>query len=373
MLDVHKRMHAIRSAPDFAGGDPIPYVTADLVKENGHFLCFDEFQITDIADAVIMRRLFEKLFRAGVIVVATSNRPPGDLYKNGIQRDLFVPFIGMLERRAEIHDMDATTDYRLTGTPAYDLSSFNENDEDGGDATDSSSSSSSSSRGERVYFYPLTPEVKDKAQALFERLTRGEKIVQTKISMRGRSLLVPEACRSKGIARFSFHQLCGSTTSPLGAEDYIGIGKTFDTVFITDIPQLTLMDINETRRMITLIDSLYENKVVVVCTAAAPPHQLFVAKGAADLKDNKHGDLLGTATYVPVDKDEVFAFDRTVSRLIEMQSVEYLEEMWQLGGGSQFRSGGEGGGEEGGDVGAAVREFSLQILTEDDLKAIWMK
>ena len=302
MLEVHRRMHELRQAsPEM--GDPMPYVAHDISSATT-LLCFDEFQVTDVADALVMRRLFRYLFAHGLVMVATSNREPTELYKNGIQRDSFLPFIDDLQQRCIAHDLASGTDYRT-------LHAIN--------------------AGGGTYMSPLGPETSAAADALFTRLTKGDKAPAQTLRLRGRELRVPAAANA--VARFPFADLCGR---PLGAEDYLGIATAFHTVLVEDVPALSLNEINQVRRLITMVDAFYDQHVRLILTAAVPVHELFVADrkssgsggggggggGAGGL--DKHGDLLGTAKYVPIAQDEVFAFDRTLSRLKEMRSHAYL-------------------------------------------------
>ncbi len=269
MLELHRRMHELRSQG--TTGDPIPHITDEIVSECW-LLCFDEFQVTDIADALVMRRLFSELWEKGLVVFATSNRPPDDLYYNGIQRELFVPFIAECKDRSTVHHLLSPTDYRLMGTQAA------------------------------TYIAPLNEETEARAAALFERVTKTDKKTAPKeVKLHGRTLRVPMGSFRNGVARFSFADLCAM---PKGAEDFLAIAHTFHTVFVTDVPTLTRNEMNQVRRFITLVDTLYENRVKVVFTAQAFAHELFVGDGGPE--------------------DEIFAFDRTVSRLTEMQSLEYL-------------------------------------------------
>ena len=316
MLDVHRRLHLLRQRLDKKHGegrvDPLPEVASELFDE-AWLICFDEFQVTDIADAMVMRRLFSHYFALGGTVVATSNRPPNDLYQNGLQRDLFVPFIRTLERRCTVHDMESTTDYRLTGQ---------------------------ASEGETAtYFSPLGPNSDARLAEVFQRATGGEKTHAVDLETQGRRVRVPKATLESNVAYFTFNEICGTF---VGAADYIAIASSYGTVFIEDIPRLDVRsNADVMRRFITLVDTLYEHHCKLVCSAAAPPSQLVVEHAAVrtgnqskdkviDASLNKHGDLLGDSKYVPTATDERFAFDRTVSRLIEMQSVEYLEEASQV-------------------------------------------
>lgn len=297
MLEVHKRIHELRQAsPEM--GDPMPYVAYDI-SSSTKLLCFDEFQVTDVADALVMRRLFRMLFSHGLVMVATSNRIPSDLYKNGIQRDSFLPFIDDLNARCHAHDLASGTDYRTLAVVASNT---------GG-----------------TYMHPLNGETAQQADELFRRLTKGDRTAPQTLKLRGRELHVPAAAHA--VARFTFDELCGR---PLGAEDYLGIATAFHTVLVEEVPPLSLNEINQVRRLITMVDAFYDNHVRLILTAAVPADELFApSRGGAggdaiDPSLEKHGDLLGTAKYVPDAQDEVFAFDRTLSRLREMQTHAYL-------------------------------------------------
>ena len=262
MARVHDRLGAARARKDVS--DPIPPVAKQFASE-AKLLCFDEFQVTQIADAMILSRLFEHMFKRGVTVVATSNRHPDELYKNGINRDLFTPFIGLLKQRCEVFELAADRDYRL----------------------------------ERLTEAPVW-HTKDGSAALdraFERLTLGAQPQSCELTVKGRKLQV--AREAAGVARFSFSELC---EQPLGALDYLTIAATFHTVLLDDIPVLTPDYRNEAARFVALIDALYEAKVKLVASAAAEPETLYPE---------------GTGS---------FEFKRTASRLHEMRSVEYMAE-----------------------------------------------
>ena len=292
MLEVHERMHELRSVRGLKG-DPIPSI-AEEIAEHAWLLCFDEFQVTDIADALIMRRLFSELFQRGTVMVATSNRPPDDLYYNGIQRHLFVPFIDELKIRCKVHDMDSNLDYRLSGQQA----------ESG------------------LYFSPDQRQDFDK---LFLKLCRHEISGSTLHTSTGREVHVPECGKNTKVAKFTFEELC---VKPLGASDYGTIANVFHTIFLTDIPVLNLGKINQMRRLITLIDTLYDSKTKLIILADAEPTNLYDEEGDGSKRDREstdpRGDLLGSQEYVPAAQDEAFAWARTASRLIEMQSEEYV-------------------------------------------------
>jgi len=271
MADVHERIHAWRQklkAGEVKGDDPIAPVAAALAEE-AWLLCFDEFSVTDIADAMILGRLFGKLFEEGVVVVATSNVVPDQLYRDGLNRALFLPFIKLLQERMDVLKLDSRTDFRLeklSGQPVW-----------------------------------LTPEGADSDRAMdafWSRLTGGVEGEATTLQVKGRQVPVPR--QAHGIARFTFSDLC---EKPLGASDYLAIAHTFHTVMLDRIPVMKGLDKrNEAKRFITLIDALYDNQVKLVASAGAEPNRLYLSES-------------GT---------EEFEFHRTASRLIEMRSDEYL-------------------------------------------------
>jgi cell division protein ZapE len=268
MLDVHARL---RSARDTGNGDPIPPVAAALAAE-ARVILFDEMVVNNMADAAIMSRLFTALLDAGVTLVATSNRAPDDLYKDGLNRELFLPFIELLKERLDVVPLNGPTDYRLDRLGGLDIWHT-----PNGDATTAAL---------REIFFRLTdypPE--DSAHVPSEELDVGG----------GRTLHVPKSL--KGVAVFSFKRLCAQAR---GAADYLAIARRFHTVLIVGIPVLGPENRNEAARFVTLIDALYEHKVKLVAGADALPQNLY-PKG-----------------------DGRFEFDRTVSRLMEMQSQDYL-------------------------------------------------
>ncbi|MFK7944065.1 MAG: cell division protein ZapE [Paracoccaceae bacterium] len=246
--------------------DPIRTV-AEEVAESATLLCFDEFQVTDIADAMILGRLFEALFARGILIVATSNRPPDDLYKNGLNRQIFVPFIDMLKERVDVHELESMNDYRQ-GREA----------------------------GQQVYFHPLGPDSRAAMDAAWERETGGEAAAPLTLSIRGRRVRIDKATEDAG--RASFADLC---EKPLGPADYLVIAQQFPVFFLDDIPELTWAQNNEAKRLVTLIDALYEAKTRFYCSADAAPEALYLeGKGA-------------------------FEFARTASRLAEMQAADWGE------------------------------------------------
>jgi cell division protein ZapE len=268
MLEVHERLRAERVKEQ---GDPIPPVARAIAAE-AKLLCFDEMVINNSADAMILSRLFSRLLEEGVAVVTTSNRPPGDLYLGGLNRELFLPFIELVERRLDVVPLNGPTDYRLErlgGFPTWYVPN-------GAQAT-----AALSAAFFRLTDYP--PE--DRANVPSEDIP-----VQG-----GRTLHVPKSL--KGVAVFSFKRLCGE---PRGAPDYLAIARRFHSVLIVGIPVLGPEKRNEAARFVTLIDALYEHKVKLLAAADAEPAALYP------------------------EGDGSFEFGRTVSRLMEMQSEEYL-------------------------------------------------
>jgi len=272
MADVHDRIHKHRQklkAGETKQADPVPPVAESLIEE-ARLLCFDEFSVTDIADAMILSRLFGELFRRGCILVATSNVEPDNLYKDGLNRGLFLPFVDLLKQYVEIVPLDSLTDYRLekdSGLP--------------------------------VFRYPLGPEADMAMEAAWRRETAGKTVAPATISFRGRKIAVPQAAGR--IARFSFADLC---ERPLGAADYLEILAHYDTLFVDHVPLLGAEKRNETKRFINLVDTIYDHRARLFASAAAAPENLLVTRK-------------GT---------EGFEFDRTVSRLIEIRSTEYLAD-----------------------------------------------
>ncbi len=263
MMDVHGRIHAERQR---GGHDPIPPVAKSIAAE-ARLLCFDEFQVNDVADAMILGRLFEQLFALGTVIVATSNTAPDRLYEGGINRQLFLPFIAMIKERLEVIELSGPVDYRLQHI-----------------------------QGLNVYLTPLSRETDRAMDMAWARVTDGAKPKSTTLTVLGRSLPVPKAAH--GAARFNFGDLC---IEPLAAPDYLEIARHFHTVLIDHIPVMGENMHNVARRFVVLIDTLYDENVKLICSAAAPPEALYTGGIGAP------------------------AFRRTTSRLIEMQSAEYLK------------------------------------------------
>ncbi len=270
MADVHARLHRWRQARkkgEVEGEDPIAPVAAELARE-ASLLCFDEFAVRDIADAMILGRLFTALFEAGVVVVATSNVAPDDLYKDGLNRALFLPFVALMRERLDIVELDARTDYRLEKLVRAP-----------------------------VYYTPLGPKADAALDDAFLALTGRERGEPAEIELLGRRLDVPQA--AGGVARFDFDELC---RRPLGSADYLEIADKFHTVLIDRVRVMGPNERNEAKRFINLVDTLYDMRVKLVVSAAAEPEALIAGAYGA----------------------EAFEFARTASRLIEMRSADYL-------------------------------------------------
>lgn len=270
MADAHERIYDYRQSiarGEIADGDVIA-LTANAIFEESWLLCFDEFHVTDIADAMILGRLFAKLFELGTVVVATSNVAPDDLYKGGLNRSLFLPFIKQITDHMDVARLDARTDFRLEklqGVPMW-----------------------------------LTPADADADAALdraWSRMSGGAKCRSRDISIKGRILHVP--CSAHGVARFSFADLC---EKPLGASDYLRLAHDYHTILVDHIPVMDLSQRNAAKRFITLIDALYDNAVKLMASADANPISLYLA----------------------TEGTEAMEFKRTASRLIEMSSESYL-------------------------------------------------
>ncbi len=267
MIEVHDYIHSRQEDGDFDDGiDGVLPSLASRIAERARVLCFDEFHVTDVADAMILGRLFTALFEKGVVVVATSNWPPDELYTGGLQRDRFLPFIALLKKRMEIMRLEGAVDYRTQLL-----------------------------QSEGSYFWPLGEMTAKRVNELFGRLTDYATLETDHLTVKGRDIPIMAA---SGIARVSFAQMC---EQPHGAEDYIALAKAFHTVFLENIPSINYDRRNEAKRLMTLIDALYEARTRLVVSADAPPDRLY--------RGDDHG----------------FEFRRTVSRLLEMQSEAYLK------------------------------------------------
>jgi cell division protein ZapE len=266
MQDVHKRLHATRQLP--AKEAPVKDVLAPVAKaiaSEARLLCLDEMQITDIADAMIVGRLFEGLLAAGTVIVTTSNLAPQQLYRDGLNRHLFLPFIRLMVEKLEVISLDSATDYRMGRVKAHE-----------------------------TFLTPLNPETDGKLQDLWTRLTDTQAGEAIDIDVLGRKLHVPQAAH--GCARFSFAELC---EKPLGPPDYLALAHHFGTLFVEHIPALGPERRNEAKRFVMLIDTLYDAGVRFVASSSEPAEAIYPAG------------------------DHAFEFGRTVSRLKEMQSASW--------------------------------------------------
>ncbi len=270
MLDVHERVYAVRQKMKLGehdGEDPIRLV-ADELAEQAWLLCFDEFHVTDIADAMILGRLFTHLFERGIVMIATSNVAPGELYKEGLNRALFLPFIKMLEERMDAVRLDARTDFRLeklAGLP--------------------------------VWYAPADAAADLALDDAWRRLAGGHDGAAQELPLKGRSVHVPRAAMR--VARVTFHDLC---EAPLAAADYLRIAREYHSVILDHVPAMTYDNSNAAKRFIILIDTLYDMNVKLIASAAAEPDALYRADQGFEAQE----------------------FKRTASRLIEMRSQAYL-------------------------------------------------
>jgi cell division protein ZapE len=277
MMEVHQRIHEWRSLTEEAraaraefvrdaGEDPIAPVAKRVASES-LLLCFDEFQVLDVADAMILGRLFERLFAFGVVVVLTSNTPPDRLYEGGLNRPLFLPFVALIKERLTVLELGGARDYRAERMA-----------------------------GVKVYNTPLGSAADAAMEDAWRRLTDGARAAERVLEVFGRPLIVPRA--AAGIARFSFAELC---ERPLAAADYVVLARNFHTVLLEGIPKLGAEKANEARRFTLLVDTLYDEKAKLICSAAVPASELYTSEDRGDW------------------------FRRTVSRLSEMQSEDYLQ------------------------------------------------
>jgi len=268
MQEVHERLHFFRSSQDRgkSGADPVVMLARAIAKET-RLLCFDELQATDVADATLLFRLFEGLFNEGVVIVSTSNHPPVSLYTGGIQRERFNKFIALIKEKMDVVSLSSPSDYRY-----LQLKSL-----------------------QQVYHVGLGKSAEDFIAEVLEQLSVKDAPEHDMVVVQGRSLSFMQYDDS--IGRFTFRELC---EQPLGAADYLALSNRLSTMILTDIPQLQIEKRNEAKRFVTLIDTLYERKIKLICTAAVAPEKIYP------------------------EGDGSFEFSRTVSRLIEMQSATYL-------------------------------------------------
>lgn len=282
MLDFHSSLHKWRSSPAAKGVAQSAAIEtiADMILAKSPLLCFDEFQVTNIADAMILNRLFHTLWYKGAVVIATSNRVPEDLYKGGLQRENFVPFIHEINHRCTIHDIGSSTDYRLMGEKTTNI-------------------------------WNVHSESPSAIEDVWNTLTENRPGEATDLLLDTRKIIVPKAM--KGIAQFSFADLC---TKPLGAADYGLLAREYHTLLLTDIPVLTLDQRDYVRRFITLIDELYEHRVKLICSADANLKDIFPYSVKASMSGSNK---------LIAGEEEIFAFSRTLSRLSEMQTTDYLQ------------------------------------------------
>lgn len=268
MADVHERLHRMRRQSASGLADPVTRVAREIAAQT-RLLCFDEFAVTDIADATILARLFTTLLAEGVVVVATSNVEPARLYDGGRNRDLFLPFIALLQERMDVLRLAAPIDYRGRQDCAGD-----------------------------VYFTPADARAQAAMDALFLSLTGAQRGAPATIELKRRAVFIPQTVGR--VARMGFADLCGR---PLGASDYLGLAQRFDAFMVDDVPILAPEQRNEARRLIMLVDVLYEAHALLAISAAAEPARLYVAPDGAEARE----------------------FQRAASRLTEMRSRYYLD------------------------------------------------
>jgi cell division protein ZapE len=270
MADVHERIYGYRqniARGEIADGDVIA-LTAHAIFDEAWLLCFDEFHVTDIADAMILGRLFAKLFELGTVVVVTSNVAPEDLYKGGLNRALFLPFIAQIETHMDVMRLDARTDFRLEKLT-----------------------------GVKMWLVPDDGEAANALDKAWAKMTGNAPCKPRDIAIKGRKLHVP--CSAHGVARFPFADLC---EAPLAASDYLRLAHDYHTILVDHVPVMDYPQRNAAKRFISLIDTLYDNAVKLMVSAAADPVSLYLA----------------------TDGNEANEFKRTSSRLIEMSSESYL-------------------------------------------------
>jgi len=296
MIDVHKRLHRLKLQSDsrvngankVKEGNKFMSIIVKELKAEAKVLCFDEFQVTDIADAMIVKSLFSMMFDEGFVVVATSNRAPVNLYKNGLQRSLFLPFINLLNERCAVHEISDSVDYRVIRSEVK-------------------------ARG--LYLFPISADNAEIIGSAFKKsvcdavegtsISEQAGVRSVTLMVFGHDFVLSRVAVGRRVVYVDFSEICSLN---LGAADYIEMAKNFHTVYLTNVPRITLQERNEMRRFIVLVDALYEENVSLSVMAMEPPLQLL------QLSD----DEKKTSVH-----DEVFAFARTVSRLLEMQSEDY--------------------------------------------------
>ncbi|MBV6631620.1 MAG: AFG1 family ATPase [Alphaproteobacteria bacterium] len=269
MAEVHGKLHQLRKAARKDDDIQVIPSVADQIAADTWLLCFDEFHVTDITDAMILGRLFEALFERGVVVVATSNWAPDDLYKDGLQRELFLPFIAILKQQLDIIELDQGVDYRQARI-----------------------------QGMPVFHCPDDAAATAALDQAFDDLSRGQAPTEVTLTVSGRQLAVPR--QAGAVARFTFAELC---EQPLGASDYIAVAKAYPSVIVEHVPALTTDKRNEAKRLILLIDALYEARCRLMLSSAVPVDDLYP------------------------EGDHSFEFQRTLSRLQEMQGRDYLDQI----------------------------------------------
>lgn len=309
MIDVLQRQHEVKRRYESMGvgkKDAMPEVARSLAAE-GRVLCFDEFQVTDIVSAMLLRGLLERLMGFGVVCVMTSNRHPDELYKNGIQRQSFIPAIDLIKSRFEVVDLDSPTDYRKIPRALN-----------------------------KVYFDPLDAANKAEMAKLFRSLAQndpkgGDIVHDKKLRLWGRDLVIPES--SGSVARFTFTDLCDK---PVSAADYLEVTSKFGTVFVENVPRMGLNERDQARRFITFIDACYENKTKLFISSEVPIFQVFSDKHTSESAASDDymkqvmeelgidAESVGSSSLFSGD-EELFAFARCVSRLSQMGTKEWSE------------------------------------------------
>jgi len=267
MRDFHAEVHAWRKGRKKDDADPIPPL-AERIARDSWLLCLDELEVRDIADAMIVGRVFDELFKRGGVVVTTSNRHPDDLYKDGLQREKFLPFIALIKDKLDLLELEPPNDYRLGRV-----------------------------KGAPIFHDPLGARARAELDTLFHRLAGDAEPHPDTIVVQGREIPVPQAAGD--VARFSFRDLCDR---PLGPRDYMQIATLYDVVVLDEVPRLGPQNRDQARRFVTLVDALYEHRTMLAMSADAPPEALYP------------------------EGDGAFEFQRTVSRLMEMQSEDYLRQ-----------------------------------------------